>query len=73
MSGKGVSESERIWKSIDRCTSTLAGLCERVTKNEVALVNFQTYLENHQKHKDKQTVAFIAVIGVTLTAINIFI
>jgi len=73
MSGKGVSESERIWKSIDRCTSTLGSLCERVTRNETALVNFQTYLENHQKHKDKQTVAIIAIIGVTLTAINIFI
>lgn len=73
MSGKGVSESERIWKSIDRCTSTLAGLCERVTKNEAALVGVEKFLHNHQKHKDKQTIVVIAIIGVVLTAVNIFI
>lgn len=73
MAKEGISESERIWKSIDRCTSAISSLCERVTRNETALINMQKYLENHQKHKDKQTIAVIAVIGVVLTAVNIFI
>ena len=73
MSGKGVSESERIWKSIDRCTTTLASLCDRVTKSETELISINKFLHNHQKHKDKQTLAIIAAIGVILTAVNIFI
>ena len=69
----GVSESERIWKSIDRLNSAVGKLCERVTANETSVDSFKTYQTNHQKHKDRQTVIILGVMGAVLTAVNIFV
>ena len=61
-----VTESERIWKSIDENTKAVKNLCERVTSVE-------TTITNHQAHKDRITYVLIGVIGAVLTAVNILV
>ncbi len=73
MTEKGVSESERIWISIDRLTSAVSRLCEKQVQTETSLQDFKTYLENHQKHKDRNNIIILSIIGVALTGINLFV
>ena len=65
-----VTQLERMWKSIDENTKTLKNLCGRVT-------TIETNISNHQKHKDKQTLILMAVMGVavtiSVTLINVFV
>ena len=68
-----VSESERIWVSIDRLTTSVGKLRERQAATETQLQNICTFLHNHQKHKDRTNLIVIAIIGVVLTGINIFV
>jgi len=73
MTEKGVSESERLWVSIDRLTAAVSRLCDKQIKTETKLEEFKNYLENHQKHKDRTNIVVIAIIGVVLTGINLFV
>jgi len=68
-----VSESERIWVSIDRLTTSVGKLREKQAATEAQLKNICAFLHNHQKHKDRSNIIIIAIIGVVLTGINIFI
>jgi len=60
-----VTQLERMWKSIDENTKTLKNLCGRVT-------TIETTITNHQKHKDRQTLILIAIIGGVFTLANVF-
>jgi len=73
MANEGVSESERIWISIDRLTAAVSRLCEKQITTETKFQEFKTYLTNHQKHKDRTNIIVIAIIGVVLTGINLFV
>lgn len=73
MTSTGVSESERLWVSIDRLTAAVSRLCDKQIKTETKLEEFKTYLENHQKHKDRNNIIILSIIGVALTGINLFV
>ena len=69
----GVSESERVWTSIDRLTKAVGRLCERATAIETKQKTSQDYLECHNKHAYKTNIIIIGIIGAVLTGINVFV
>lgn len=60
----GVSESERLWKSIDDNTKTIKGLCEQVTK-------IDTFITLSQQNKNRNYALLGGVIAAIVTGINL--
>ena len=75
-----VTESERIWKSIDRLERTVFGQSENIAtlsanqKNICKSINnLRITITNHQIHKDRKTLAIVGIIGAVITGVNIAI
>ena len=80
MAKEGVSESERVWKSIDRLEKTVFNQNTSITTLNTqlkttckAITDLKTTITNHQVHKDRITIAIISIIGVIITGVNLVI
>ncbi len=62
-----------VYGKLDRLCGEVAKVRERMTAVETSLDNYKEYQSNHDAHKYRNNVALIAIIGVVLTAVNIFI
>jgi len=64
---------DMVYQKLDRLCGEVSKVRERMTAVETSLDNYKTYQMNHDTHKYRNNVALIAIIGIVLTAVNIFI
>ena len=62
-----------VYHKLDRLCGEVSKVRERMTAVETRLEDYKTYQMNHDAHKYRNNIALIAIIGVVLTAVNIFI
>ena len=65
MKGKqGVTESERLWKSIDANTKATNNLCGRVA-------SIETYIKTTEQNRTRNNLTVIGIITVAVTVVNL--
>ena len=64
---------EMVYGKLDRLCGEVARLRERQSVVETKIEAFLKYQKNHDTHKYRSNIALVAIIGVVLTAVNIFI
>ena len=64
---------EMVYGKLDQLCGEVERLRERQSVVETKVEDFLKYQKNHDTHKYRNNVALVAIIGVVLTAVNIFI
>ena len=64
---------DMVYGKLDRLCGEVAKLRERQSIVETRVEDFLKYQKNHDKHKYRNNITLIAIIGVVLTAVNVFI
>jgi len=64
---------DMVYQKLDRLCGEVSKVRERMTAVETSLDNYKEYQLNHDAHKYRNNIALIAIMGVVLTAVNVFI